>query len=97
MATNIPTPNRVECVDSTIHRFDNPDAIPDDLMAYVKGLDVATGVLIMGRQGILDAYRTGKGSIRIRALAEIEESTSVRQGDKIVVTEMPYQDRKSVV
>src|SRR3546814_14246384 len=45
----------------------------------------------MGRQGILDAYRTGKGSIRIRALAEIEESTSGRQGDKIVVTEMPYQ------
>src|SRR3546814_15654368 len=60
-------------------------------MAYVKGLDFPTGGLIMGRQGILDAYRTGKGSIRIRALAEIEESTSGRQGDKIVVTEMPYQ------
>src|SRR3546814_16078998 len=59
-------------------------------MAYVKGPDFPTGGLIMGRQGILDAYRTGKGSIRIRALAEIEASTSGRQGDKIVVTELPY-------
>src|SRR3546814_6294343 len=59
-------------------------------MAYVKGPDFPTGGLIMGRQGILDAYRTGKGSIRIRALAEIDESPSGRPGDKIVVTEMPY-------
>jgi DNA gyrase subunit A len=59
-------------------------------MQFVKGPDFPTGALIMGRQGILDAYRTGKGSIRLRAKAEIEEGSG-RSGDLIVVTEMPYQ------
>src|SRR3546814_3805970 len=66
MATNIPPHNLGEVVDATIHLIDNPEATPDDLMAYVKGTDFPTGGLIMGRQGILDANRTGKGSIRIR-------------------------------
>jgi DNA gyrase subunit A len=90
MATNIPPHNLVEVIDATVHLIDNPDATPDDLMQFIKGPDFPTGALIMGRQGILDAYRTGKGSIRIRAVAEIEEGTG-RSGDLIVVTEMPYQ------
>ena len=93
MATNIPPHNLGEVIDATVHLIDNPDATPDDLMEFVKGPDFPTGGLIMGRQGIIDAYRTGKGSIRIRALAEIEEGSRT---DQIVVTEMPYQTSISV-
>ncbi|MDQ3294137.1 MAG: DNA topoisomerase 4 subunit A, partial [Actinomycetota bacterium] len=88
MATNIPPHNLGEIVDATIHLIDHRDATPDDLMQFVKGPDFPTGALIMGRQGILDALRTGKGSIRLRAVAEIEEG---KRTDQIVVTEMPYQ------
>jgi DNA gyrase subunit A len=91
MATNIPPHNLGEVIDATTHLLDHPDATPDDLMQFIKGPDFPTGALIMGRQGILDAYRTGKGSIRLRAVAEIVESTSGRSGDSIVVSEMPYQ------
>ena len=89
MATNIPPHNLGEIVDATVHLMDHPDATPDDLMAFVKGPDFPTGALIMGRAGIMDAYRTGRGSIRMRAVAEIEETR--RGGDRIVVTELPYQ------
>jgi DNA gyrase subunit A len=95
MATNIPPHNLGEVIDATIHLIDNPSATPDDLMQFVKGPDFPTGGLIMGRQGILDAYRTGKGSIRLRAVAEIEEGVG-RANDQIVVTEMPYQVSISV-
>jgi DNA gyrase subunit A len=91
MATNIPPHNLGEIIDATVHLLDNPTAEVDDLLPFVKGPDFPTGALIMGRQGILDALRTGKGSIRLRAVAEIMESTSGRTGDSIVVTEMPYQ------
>jgi DNA gyrase subunit A len=90
MATNIPPHNLGETIDATIHLLENPGATADDLMQFVKGPDFPTGALIMGRQGIMDAYRTGKGSIKLRAVAEIEEGTG-RQRDRIVVTEMPYQ------
>jgi DNA gyrase subunit A len=90
MATNIPPHNLGEAIDAVVHLIDNPDATPDDLMQFVKGPDFPTGGLIMGRAGIIDAYRTGKGSIRLRARAEIVEGTG-RQRDRIVVTEMPYQ------
>jgi DNA gyrase subunit A len=90
MATNIPPHNLGEIVDATMHLIDHPDATPDDLMQFVKGPDFPTGAMIMGRQGIIDAYRTGKGSIRMRAKADIEEGSG-RQRDRIVVTEMPYQ------
>ena len=93
MATNIPPHNLGEVIDATIHLIDHPEATPEDLMAFVKGPDFPTGGLIMGRQGILDAYTTGKGSIRIRAVAEIEEGSRT---DQIVVTEMPYQTSISV-
>ncbi|HEY2214585.1 MAG TPA: DNA gyrase subunit A, partial [Acidimicrobiales bacterium] len=94
MATNIPPHNMGEVIDAAIHILHNPEATPDDLMAFVKGPDFPTGALIMGRQGILDAYRTGRGSIKMRAVAEIEEG---RVGDRIVVTEFPYQTSVEVI
>jgi DNA gyrase subunit A len=89
MATNIPPHNLAEVVDATLHLLEHPDATPDDLMAFVKGPDFPTGAQILGRQGILDAYRTGRGSIKMRAVAEIEEDRSGTV--RIVVTELPYQ------
>ena len=88
MATNIPPHNLGEVIDATVHLLERPEAEVDDLLQFVKGPDFPTGALIMGRQGIIDAYRTGKGSIRLRAVAEIEEG---KRADQIVVTEMPYQ------
>ena len=89
MATNIPPHNLGEVIDATTHLLEHPDATSDDLMEFVKGPDFPTGALILGRQGILDALRTGKGSIKLRAVAEIEEG---RAGEtRIVVSEMPYQ------
>jgi DNA gyrase subunit A len=88
MATKIPPHNLAEVVDATLHLLAHPDANSDDLMAFVKGPDFPTGAQILGRQGILDAYRTGRGSIRLRAVAEIEESRSTTQ---IIVTEFPYE------
>ncbi len=88
MATSIPPHNLGEVIDATIHLIDNPDAQPSDLMAFVKGPDFPTGGLIMGRSGIADAYRTGRGSIKMRARAEIVEG---KTNDTIVVTELPYQ------
>src|SRR5207244_4046824 len=76
------------------HRIDHPDATPDALMEFVKGPDFPTGAYILGRAGIMDAYRTGRGSIRMRARAEIVEG---RQGDEIVVSQLPYQTSVSTV
>ncbi|HWE66184.1 MAG TPA: DNA gyrase subunit A [Acidimicrobiales bacterium] len=94
MATNIPPHNMGEVIDAAIHVLNHPEATPDDLMQFVKGPDFPTGALILGRQGILDAYRTGRGSIKMRAVAEIEEG---RVGDRIVVTELPYQTSVEVI
>ncbi len=88
MATNIPPHNLAEVIDATVHLLEHPEATPDDLMAFIKGPDFPTGGLIMGRSGILDAYRTGKGSIKVRGRAEIEEGP---RSDRIVVTSLPYQ------
>jgi DNA gyrase subunit A len=88
MATNIPPHNLGEIIDATIHLIDNPQATVEDLMKFVHGPDFPTGGLILGRAGILDAYRTGRGSIRVRAKTEIEET---KTGVSIVVSEMPYQ------
>jgi DNA gyrase subunit A len=88
MATKIPPHNLGEVIDATLHLLANPSATDDDLMAFVKGPDFPTGAQILGRQGILDAYRTGRGSIKMRAVAEIEE---VRDSVRIVVTEFPYE------
>ena len=88
MATNIPPHNLGEVIDATLHLIDNPEATPDDLMEFVKGPDFPTGAQIMGRAGLISAIRTGRGSIKMRAKAEIEEGP---KGDRIVVTEIPYQ------
>ncbi len=94
MATNVPPHNMGEVIDAAIHVLHHPEATPDDLMQFVKGPDFPTGALILGRQGILDAYRTGRGSIKMRAVAEIEEG---RVGDRITVTELPYQTSVEVI
>jgi len=88
MATNIPPHNLGEIIDATLYLLDHPEATPDDLMVFVKGPDFPTGAQILGRQGILDAFRTGRGSVKMRAVAEIEES---RGDTRIVVTEFPFQ------
>ena len=95
MATNIPPHNLGEVINATLHLIDNPDATPDDLMQFVKGPDFPTGGFILGRAGILDAYRTGRGSIKMRADAEIVEGK--RGGYQIVVRAMPYQTKISSV
>jgi DNA gyrase subunit A len=89
MATNIPPHNLGEVIDATIHLIDNPEATPDDLMQFVKGPDFPTGGSILGRAGIIDAYRTGRGSVKMRATAEIAEGK--RGATEIVVTQLPYQ------
>jgi len=88
MATKIPPHNLGEVIDATLHLLANPEATPDDLMQFVKGPDFPTGAQILGRQGILDAYRTGRGSIKMRAVAEIEEA---KNDVRIVITEFPYE------
>jgi len=94
MATNIPPHNLGEVIDATLHLIDNPEATPDDLMAFVKGPDFPTGAYILGRAGIMDAYRTGRGSVRMRAKAEITEG---KTSDEIIVTALPYQVSVSAV
>jgi DNA gyrase subunit A len=88
MATNIPPHNLGEVIDAVVHVLEHPDATSDELLQFVKGPDFPTGALILGRQGILDAARTGKGSIKMRALAEVEEH---RGTHRIVVTDIPFQ------
>src|SRR6266545_251141 len=95
MATNIPPHNLGEVIDATVHMLENPDAKPAALMKIVKGPDFPTRALILGKQGIKDAYTKGRGSIKMRAVAEIEEG---RRGEqRIVVTEVPYQTSVEVI
>ena len=89
MATNIPPHNLGEVIDATIHLIDHAEATSDDLMEFVKGPDFPTGGQILGRAGIIEAYRTGRGSVKMRAKAVIEEGKGGRY--EIVVTELPYQ------
>ncbi|MEQ9472657.1 MAG: DNA gyrase subunit A, partial [Roseitalea porphyridii] len=95
MATNIPPHNLGEVIDATVHLLEHPDADVDALMEHVKGPDFPTGGQILGRSGINDAYRTGRGSVKMRAKASIEESKS--GGYEIVVTELPYQTSCSAI
>ncbi len=88
MATQIPPHNLAEVIDATLYLIDHPDATPLDLMAFVKGPDFPTGAQILGRSGIRDIYETGRGSIKLRAVAEVVEG---RSGAQIIVTEIPYQ------
>jgi DNA gyrase subunit A len=95
MATNIPPHNLREVIDAAVHLIDNPDAKPADLMKIVKGPDFPTGALILGKDGIKDAYTKGRGSIKMRAVAEIDEGKRGEQ--RIVVTEVPYQTSVEVI
>ena len=97
MATNIPPHNLREVCNAINALIENPDATSEDLMKYVKGPDFPTGGTIMGRQGIRDAYTTGKGQIIVRAVAEIEEMNRSGNRFQIVVTELPYQVVKSTL
>ena len=93
MATNIPPHNLSETVDATIHLINNPDASVIDLMRFLPAPDFPTAGFIMGRQGMIDAYTTGRGSIRMKARAEIEDAGKGYQ--RIVVTEIPYMVNKA--
>ncbi|MSP50527.1 MAG: DNA gyrase subunit A [Alphaproteobacteria bacterium] len=93
MATNIPPHNLGEIVDATIALVDNPDITVEELMVLVPGPDFPTGGLILGRAGIIEAYRTGRGSIQMRGRAAIEEIRAEREA--IVITEVPYQQNKA--
>lgn len=97
MATNIPPHNLREVCNAVDALIENPDATSEDLMKYVKGPDFPTGGTIMGRQGIRDAYTTGKGQIIVRAVAEIEEMNRSGNRFQIIVTELPYQVVKSTL
>jgi DNA gyrase subunit A len=95
MATNIPPHNLGEVIDATIALIDDPTLTAIDLMQYVPAPDFPTGGLILGNQGAYDAYTTGKGSIRVRAVCTIEEPEKGRDRERIVVTEIPYMVNKA--
>lgn len=93
MATNIPPHNLREVIDGTIKVIDDDNVTNEDLMQIIKGPDFPTGALILGKEGIKEAYTTGRGKITLRAEAEIEEMQGNRQ--RIVISSLPYQVNKS--
>ena len=93
MATNIPPHNLGEVIDATCLCLDNEDVTLDELMKVLPGPDFPTGAMIMGKQGIRDAYETGRGSLTLRAKARLEKTSTGR--DRIVVYEFPYMVNKS--
>jgi DNA gyrase subunit A len=97
MATNIPPHNLGEVIDATVHLVRNPDCPIDDLMRFVTGPDFPTGGLIYGRSGILQAQRTGRGNIIMRAKIDVEKAPGKGEREQIVVTEIPYQVNKAKV
>jgi DNA gyrase subunit A len=88
MSTNIPPHNLGEVIDATVELIDTPDATIEDLMELVKGPDFPTGANIVGRNDIHQAYKTGRGRLRVRAEYEVQE-------DRIVITELPFQTNKA--
>jgi DNA gyrase subunit A len=92
MATNMPPHHLGEAIDAIVALIDKPDANVDDLMRHLRGPDFPTGAIIVGRSGIRDAYRTGRGRIVMRARAHIEELRGGKTA--IVVTELPYGVKK---
>ncbi len=95
MATNIPPHNLGELVDATVELIDNPEATLDDLLQYVKGPDFPTGGIVYAGAPLKQAYLTGRGSVTIRAVADIEETKKGRHN--IIVTEMPYAVNKATL
>ncbi len=92
MATNIPPHNLRETISATIAYIDDPDVSIDTLLTHMQGPDFPTGGVILGRQGIRDAYETGRGRVRVQARAHIEEIGRCKEA--IVVTELPFQVKK---
>lgn len=95
MATSIPPHNLGELVDATIELIDNPEATVDDLLEHVKGPDFPTGAIVYGGAPMKLAYQTGRGSVTIRAVANIEETNKGRH--QIIITEMPYAVNKATL
>ena len=93
MATNMAPHNLGECCDAICAYIDNPDITTEELMEHIKGPDFPTGGIIMGRQGIIDAYSTGRGKVVVRAKTEIEVADNGRE--TIVATEIPYMVNKA--
>jgi len=93
MATNIPPHNLGELIDGLLVLMENPDASSEELLQAIPGPDFPTGAMILGRQGIAEAYATGRGVLRLRAVAQVEVVKGGRQ--RIVVTELPYQVNKA--
>ncbi|WP_290062726.1 DNA gyrase subunit A [Paraclostridium bifermentans] len=93
MATSIPPHNLGEVIDATIHLIDNEDCSIEDLIQFIQGPDFPTSAIIMGKENIAEAYRTGRGKVKVRARAYIEELAKGKQ--QIVVTEIPYQVNKA--
>ncbi len=91
MATSIPPHNLGEIVDALVMMIDNPDVTIEELSDVIKGPDFPTGGVIHGRQGIIDAYKTGRGLIKVRARVRIEQD----KGETIIITELPYQVNKA--
>ncbi|MBR2498188.1 MAG: DNA gyrase subunit A [Clostridia bacterium] len=96
MATNIPPHNLAECLNGCIALMDNPEITVEELMEYIPAPDYPTGGVLMGRAGIRQAYRTGKGGFVLRAKCEIEEFNNGTR-ERIVVTELPYQVNKAML
>ena len=98
MATNIPPHNLAEVIDGTIAMIDNPEITIDELMEYIPAPDFPTGGILMGRNGIKNAYRTGQGNLVIRSKCEIEEyGTGGNVRSRIIVSEIPYQVNKALL
>ena len=93
MATSIPPHNLTEIIDATVRIIDEPECTVDDLIKIVQGPDFPTGAQILGKSGIRDAYRTGTGKIKVRAVCEIEETS--RGKTRIIVSEIPYTVNKA--
>ncbi|ECO2034635.1 DNA gyrase subunit A [Campylobacter coli] len=92
MATNIPPHSLNELVDGLLYLLDHKDASLEDLMQFIKGPDFPTGGIIYGKKGIIEAYRTGRGRVKIRAKTHIEKKSNK---DIIVIDELPYQTNKA--
>lgn len=99
MATNIPPHNLGELIDGAVAMIHNPEITDLELLQYIPGPDFPTGAQILGRQGIKDAYTTGRGSITMRGVANIETVSNKGRQDKeaIIVTELPYQTNKATL
>ncbi|MBU2560885.1 MAG: DNA gyrase subunit A [Nanoarchaeota archaeon] len=94
MATNIPPHNMGEVIDGTVSLIDRPDTTPDQLMEHIKGPDFPTGGIVSGISGIVEAYNTGRGKLKIKAKTSFE---TVRNRNSIIVSEIPYQVNKSLL